>query len=177
MTHYIPELEDLYFGFELERPVYNKQDGTYEWARIFIGEDQSVDSFLFFNGDCLQNVRVPFLTKKDVISEGFTEQKDGKFSFGENREYYYVLECNFQSHTCSLDLMNYGTMIHLFSGYIRCINDLRKMFILTKFIPRDKLRGDLYLFKKSGEKFYRKNFSNTEGGTSLNYIRQYENQK
>lgn len=125
--YYIPEIEDLYIGYELEvlEAIYTCDlldftITTNKYAKGVIQRGYDIDTIKSLN----LNIRVPYLTKEDIIGwENIVEIDDvGAFEATKNKKGTDYKVCWTTDNV--LSVWEYGNDC-IYRGDCRCINDFR----------------------------------------------------
>lgn len=149
--YFIPSIEDIRVGYECQiRLVENAQ-----WVNFIVGTSnfEDIDAYEYLE---LGNVRVPYLTKEQIESCGFTlkhKSIDYWFQINEDKRFDTDLH-NFSGYKAYNVFLNYGFHDYrlkikgdfsggedwdkaetLFDGECKCINSLRQILKQTHITP------------------------------------------
>jgi len=134
--YFTPDIEDLHIGYELE-VNYNFKLNDIFHKKIIDSFEQLSDIHSRMPGDCV--IRVPYLTKEQIESEGWKEEQmylNGTFVMilGELNKGYELM---FAGGKSSIVITRVWTLFdeqvkrdNIFKGNCKCINEFRKIIKL-----------------------------------------------
>ena len=144
-NYYIPNITDFIDGFEFEYQEYNEKLDCYtdNWIKTKFDSRCGL-------GDNLTHqfhestIRTSFLTKEDIINNGWIYRETGRSKFYKRSSITeYLLDYNFNSKTLFIEKFNkgedddlfyypYAGAEYIFVGDCKCINDFKQ--ITNKFL-------------------------------------------
>lgn len=147
--HFIPEISDLFVGYECEiinyaSNNYNKDKSTCKWNKFVLKKEHlfsSYDgsSFLETCVSCLNfgDLRVPYLTKEQIENEGWKFRETGRSKFYKRYDKTeFALNYNIKTNMLFIEkaikdvtntVYDYSWINndYIFVGKCRCINEFR----------------------------------------------------
>ena len=147
--YFIPEISDLFVGYECEiinyaSNNYNKDKSTCKWNKFVLKKEHlfsSYDgsSFLETCVSCLnfEELRVPFLTKEQIENEGYIFRTNNRSKFVKsNNTEEWGLDYNYNTNMLFIEkgtkleedkdfYYPYEGSNYIFVGKCRCINEFR----------------------------------------------------
>ena len=142
--YFIPEISDLFVGYECEiinyaSNNYNKDKSTCKWNKLVLKKEHlfsSYDgsSFLETCVSCLNfgELRVPFLTKEQIESEGWKKTWENIKDIDDNEDCGYKLSSKdniwhiiFEPNNKNMLIFKNNEGSHYFNGKIKSINEFR----------------------------------------------------
>lgn len=126
-SHYVPELEELHIGYELE--VTTSSGWSLGRFPETLNSHEELDQFTDpFIKAAHAIIKVPYLTKEQIEKEGWLPYK-GMALHAFSKGIYYIWY-SFESKLMSIDRQRDNHKSRLYLGPCRCINDFRKIIKL-----------------------------------------------
>ena len=122
--YYIPDREDIRVGYTI---TFDSQGVSYEFTIQDTDDYERVINRLFKSEENIYNYRTPFLTKEQIIAEGWEETEHRTYRKKTKRGILIFTDCGIGNGFFS-DISREAELSNpkcLFSGQIRCINDFR----------------------------------------------------